>query len=139
MSRLLCVALLIGAFGCVTTSTTTSTWTEAPPAAEVGKQGHVQYVREIVHRVQGNPTGGAIAGALIGGALFHGSAPSTLFGAAAGAATGAALSSGYDEERAYEVHVIFDDGSQGIFAYRGYSPFMPGQRVVIAPGGLAPE
>ena len=139
MSRLLCVALRMGAFGCYTTSTTSTTWTEAPPTATVGMRGRVQYVREIVHRTEGNQAGGAIAGAIIGGALFHGSAPSTLFGAAAGAATGAALSSGRNEERAYEVHVVFEDGSQGIFAYRGYSPFVPGQPVVITPGGLAPE
>lgn len=99
--------------------------------------GRVESVREVVQRTEGRPGAGAAAGALIGGALFHGSAPSTLFGAAAGAATGAALSSGRSERRAYEVRVRLDDGSAGIFDYDGYSPFAPGDRVVIVNGGLA--
>jgi outer membrane lipoprotein SlyB len=97
----------------------------------------VESVNEVVQRVEGRPVAGAAAGALIGGALFRNRGPSTLFGATAGAATGAALSSGAAEQRAYEVRVRFDDGSGGIFDYQGYSPFAPGDRVVIVNGGLA--
>jgi len=99
--------------------------------------GRVESVSQVVQRVQGQPVAGAAAGALIGGALFRGRGPSTLFGATAGAATGAALSSGRSEQRAYEVRVRFDDGSGGVFDYQGFSPFAPGDRVVIVDGGLA--
>lgn len=136
MTRYACIAILFAALGCATTSTTASTYNASPPAADVGKTGRVVQVREVVHRVEGNPTAGAVAGALIGGVLFHGSAASTVFGAAAGAATGAALSSGRSEQRAYEVYVQFVDGTTGAFDYLDYSPFAPGDHVMITPNGL---
>jgi outer membrane lipoprotein SlyB len=76
---------------------------------------------------------------LIGGLLFGGGrGPAAVAGALGGAAVGAAASSGSSEQRTYEVVVRFDDGGYGEFVYAGYSPFRPGQRVEVTPGGLAP-
>jgi len=98
----------------------------------------MRLAKEIVERIQGNPAGGALAGALIGGFLFHGRGPATLFGAATGAAVGAAASRGSAEVRTYQVLVRFDDnGGFGMFVYRDYSPFRPGDAVVLTPRGLA--
>ncbi|HVZ89186.1 MAG TPA: hypothetical protein VHG72_19620, partial [Polyangia bacterium] len=58
-------------------------------------------------------------------------------GAAGGAAVGAAASQGASEQRTYQVVVRFDDGAYGEFVYAGYSPFRPGERVVVTPNGLA--
>ncbi|TMQ11087.1 MAG: hypothetical protein E6J90_35230 [Deltaproteobacteria bacterium] len=85
--------------------------------------------------MEGNPAGGAAAGALIGAVLFGGHGARTLFGAVAGAATGAALSQGSYETRAFEVVVRFDNGTRGVFAYRDYSPFAPGDRIEMGPDG----
>ena len=90
-----------------------------------------------MQRVEGNPAGGALAGALIGGFLFRGRGPASLFGAVAGASIGAAASQGSAETRTYQVLVHFDDGAYGMFVYRGYSPFRPGEAVVLTPQGLA--
>jgi outer membrane lipoprotein SlyB len=89
--------------------------------------------------VEGNPAGGALAGALIGGFLFRGHGPAALFGAATGAMVGAAASQGVAETRTYQVLVRFDDGSYGMFVYRARSPFAPGQPVVLTAQGLAPR
>jgi len=140
MLKHLCLAAVLatGTFatatiaGCATTSRTTST--VSIPSADIGKTGQVVSVQQTVERVQGNPVGGALAGGVIGGVLFRGS----VLGAAAGAATGAAVSQGSLERRTYEVHVQFDDGTVGHFDYLDYSPFRPGERVMITPGGLAP-
>lgn len=125
------IAISTFAMGCATTSTTSTEWTDEYSPRE----GRVESVRQIVHRVQGNPAGGAVAGALIGAVLFGGHGPRTLFGAAAGAATGAALSSGSYETRDYEVVVRFDNGARGVFTYRDYSPFAPGDRIALGPDG----
>jgi hypothetical protein len=50
----------------------------------------------------------------------------------------APASSGVAETRSYQVLVHFDDGTYGMFVYRGYSPFGPGQAVVLEPQGLVP-
>ncbi|HEY6035558.1 MAG TPA: hypothetical protein VIV58_14895 [Kofleriaceae bacterium] len=133
--RKLCVAIALVAPACATTSTTTTTWTE--PAGAWARSGHVESVREVVQRVRGNPVGGALAGALIGGLLFHGHGPATLFGAATGAAIGAAASQGSGESRTYQVLVRFDDGDYGMFAFGAAPPFAPGDRVVLTPQGLS--
>lgn len=132
---------------CATTDTTSTTWTAGPPGPDNGypyppppyaRGGQVQSIQEVVQRTQGHPGAGAVAGALIGGFLFGGRGPGALFGAASGAAVGAAASSGSSENRTYQVLVRFDDGGYGTFMYAGYSPFAPGQRVVLTPQGLAP-
>ena len=126
------IAISTFAMGCATTTTySTESTDEYSP-----REGTVQSVRQIVHRVEGNPAGGAAAGALIGAVLFGGRGPRTLFGAAAGAATGAALSSGSYETRDFEITVRFDNGARGVFTYRDYSPFAPGDRVELADDGL---
>lgn len=118
--------------GCATTSTYTVE--ETAPEYEP-RTGIVESVRQVVRRVQGNPAAGAAAGALVGAVLFGGRGPRTLFGAAAGAATGAALSQGSYETRAFEVVVRFDNGTRGVFTYRDYSPFRPGDRIDLGPNG----
>ncbi len=79
----------------------------------------------------------ALVGALIGGVLFHGHGPATLFGMATGAAVGAAASQGTAEARTYQLLVRFDDGDYGMFAFGGAPPFAAGDRVVLTPSGLA--
>jgi outer membrane lipoprotein SlyB len=133
---------------CATTDTSSTTWAAGapPPGYEsypyppgpYARTGQVQTVQEVVQRTRGNPAGGALAGALIGGLLFGGHGPSAFFGAASGAAVGAAASQGNSESRTYELVVRFDDGGYGKFVFAGYSPFGPGQRVVLTPQGLAP-
>jgi outer membrane lipoprotein SlyB len=134
----LALALSLAALGCGTTTTSSTTWTAPGPPLPYPREGRVESVQEIVQRTEGNPAAGALAGALIGGFLF-GRGPARLFGAGAGAAVGAAASSGAAETRSYQVLVhFFDDGTYGMFVYRGYSPFAPGQAVVLTPQGLAP-
>jgi outer membrane lipoprotein SlyB len=116
--------------GCATTSTRTVT--SSIPRADLGRSGQVVSVTQNVERVDGNPAGGALVGGVIGGLAFR-----QPLGAAAGAATGAAVSMGSSERREYLVHVRFDDGSIGRFDYIDYSPFSPGERVMITPSGLA--
>lgn len=119
--------------GCATTTTYS---TDYPAADEYSpRSGIVESVRQVVRRVEGNPAGGAAAGALIGAVLFGGHGARTLFGAVAGAATGAALSQGSYETRAFEVVVRFDNGTRGMFVYRDYTPFVPGDRIEMGPGG----
>jgi outer membrane lipoprotein SlyB len=134
MLKRLCIAamLVTGVVGGCATTTRTTTTTVSIPSSDLGKTGQVVSVSETVERVEGNPVGGALAGGAIGGVLFRGS----LVGAAAGAATGYAVSRGSSERRAYEVQVQFDDGTVGQFDYVDYSPFRPGERVIITPSGL---
>src|SRR5262249_3258350 len=118
---------------CATTTTTRTVWTD-PGAAGYGRAGSVRSVQEIVQRTEGNPGAGAVAGALVGGLLFGGGrGPSAV----ARAAVGAAASSGSAEQRTYQVVVQFDDGGYGEFVYGGWSPFRPGERVMVTSGGLA--
>jgi len=128
--------LVTQAAGCATTSTTATTMYDPNAPGYGPRTGTVESVQEVVQRVQGNPAGGALAGALIGGLLFHGRGPAAVFGAASGAAIGAAASQGSSESRTYQVVVRFDDGTYGMFAYGGYSPFRPGEPVVLTPQGL---
>jgi outer membrane lipoprotein SlyB len=125
----------VAGVGCVTTSTTSRTWTAEPQAAEWARPGHVAWVREVVHRQEGNPVGGAVAGAIIGG-LIGGHGPAAVVGAVGGAAVGAAASQGGAESRTYEVLVRFQDGGQQMFVWADYCPFRPGEPVVLTPRGL---
>jgi outer membrane lipoprotein SlyB len=131
----LALVVSLPALGCATTTTTSTTWTA--PTWPYPREGRVESVQQVVQRTEGNPAGGAVAGALIGGFLF-GRGPARLFGAATGAAIGAAASQGGAETRSYQVLVRFDDGTYGMFMYRDYSPFAPGQAVVLGPSGLFP-
>ena len=115
------------------TSTATTTWVAEGNWARAGT---VESVQEVVRRVEGEPAAGALAGALIGGFLFHGNGRASIFGAAAGAAIGAAASQGSAEYRTYQVLVRFDDGERGLFMFRDYSPFAPGGRVTLTARGL---
>jgi outer membrane lipoprotein SlyB len=119
--------------GCATTETTVTTWGDPnlPP-----RPGVVQTVQEVVQTTHGDPGAGAVAGALIGGFLFGGPRGPSLLGAVGGAAVGAAASQS-SQTRSYQVVVRFeDDGSYGAFVYRDYSPFRPGEPVVLTPQGL---
>src|SRR5512140_715281 len=120
-------------FGCPPPEPTTTTWVATGNWA---RPGRVESIREIDQRIEGNPSGGALVGALIGGVLFHGRGPATLFGAATGAAIGAAVSSGSTVTRSFQVLVQFDDGDYGMFVFGSFSPFRPGELVVLTPQGL---
>lgn len=128
----LCVAIVLTS-SCMRASTSTTTWVAEGNWARAGT---VESVQEVVRRVEGEPAAGALAGALIGGFLFRGDGHASLFGAAAGAAIGAAASQGSAEYRTYQVLVRFDDGERGLFLFRDYSPFAPGGRVMLTPQGL---
>lgn len=132
---LVCAAALL-APACVVTSTETRTWGD--PYAQGGgyeRHGRVDRVREVVQRQHGDPVGGAVAGAIIGG-LLGGRGPAAVVGAIGGAAVGSSLSQGSAEYRWYEVTVRFDDGGYEVFTYRDYSPFRPGDDVVLGARGL---
>ena len=131
----LVIVLLALVPACMATST--STWTDPSAPGYQYRGGRVDSVQEIVQRTEGNPAGGALAGAVIGALLFGGRGPGALVGAAGGAAVGASASQGASEDRTYQVVVHFDDGTYGTFAYGGYAPFRPGERVVLTPQGLA--
>jgi outer membrane lipoprotein SlyB len=132
---------------CVTTTTTSSTWTD-PNAQGWVRNGRVESIREIIQRQEGDPAAGAVAGAIVGGVVggvlgghpgpwgYHTSAAGTLVGAVGGAMVGAAASQGSREDRIYEVWVRFEDGGTEAFAYRGYSPFAVGEPVHLTPQGL---
>jgi outer membrane lipoprotein SlyB len=135
MMKQICACMVASALACATTSTTETVWTGPAAQNEIGRTGRVESVREIVQRVEGNPAGGALLGAVIGGILTHG----RPVGVVGGAAVGAATSQGYAERRVYELTVRFDDGVYGAFRYYGYSPFPPGARVVLTPQGLGPS
>lgn len=158
MNRRLAALLVLPALlsgGCMTTRTTSRTmYADGPGGGGWERPGHVEWVRETVTQSEGNPAGGALAGALIGGifgsAIFghthydrygyahsHASGAGALFGAAAGAAVGAAASSGSGvEDRSYDVLVRFNDGGSRVFRYRGAPPFRPGDEVVLSGRGL---
>jgi outer membrane lipoprotein SlyB len=136
LSSALALALALSQ-ACATTTTTRTVWTDSS-AAGFGRTGSVAEVQEIVQRTEGNPAAGAVAGGLLGGLVFGGGrGPSAVAGAAGGAAVGAAASQGAREDRSYQVVVRFDDGGYGEFVYAQFSPFRPGERVVVTSGGLA--
>jgi len=139
--------LLPALAGCVTESTTSRTWGQpgggpAPQGQAWVRDGTVQSIREVRRRLQGDPAGGAVAGAFLGG-LFgsilggpHSHGGATLFGAVTGAAVGAAASQGSEEQVWYEVLVRFDDGGYQGFSYWPPVPFGVGERVRLTPQGL---
>jgi len=134
MKSFFAVVLACSTVGCATRSVTETTWAARPAPDELGRAGRVESVREVVQHVEGNPAGGALLGALIGGVLTRG----RPIGVVGGAAVGAAASQGAYERRVYEVRVRFYDGVAARFRYYGFSPFAPGARVVLAPDGLHP-
>jgi outer membrane lipoprotein SlyB len=122
------------AAGCYSESTTSRTYTAEPsPGPSYAQTGRVVQVQEVTRERRGQPLAGAAAGGLLGGAIFH------SWGAAAvGAGIGALASSGGSSQRVVEVTVQFDTGERGVYDYRDYAPFRPGQRVVATEDGLHP-
>ncbi len=135
---LLLPALLLPA--CVATTTTSRTWGGEPYGQGWARYGHVESVRETIQHQQGDPGGGAVAGAIIGGLLGNawsgGHGGATVAGAVGGAMVGAAASQGQGEVRFYEVFVRFDDGALERFVYQGYLPFNVNEPVVLTAQGL---
>ncbi|MBK7506575.1 MAG: hypothetical protein IPI52_16470 [Bacteroidetes bacterium] len=138
---LLAPALL--ATGCVHSYSRSRTWGEdgyAQPQ-QWERVGRVSTVRETVYAQQGDPGGGAVAGAIIGGLLGHaitgGRGGGAVVGALGGAAVGANASQGSGSQTVYEVTVRFDDGGVQTYAFRGYLPFRPGDDVRLTPQGLS--
>ena len=143
MSRALALtlpALLLSA--CVATTTTTRTWGgEGQYAQGWARYGRVESVRETVQHQQGDPGGGAVAGAIIGGLLGNawsgGHAGATVAGAIGGAMVGSAASQGQGRQVLYEVFVRFDDGALEAFVYQGWLPFNVGEPVALTAQGLS--
>ena len=140
MSRSLALtlpALLLSA--CVMSTTASRTWGE-PYGQGWARSGRVESIRETVHRQQGDPAGGAVAGAIIGGRLGNawsgGPGPATVAGAIGGAMVGSAASQGAAEQRTYEVFVRFDDGALEPFVYQNVLPFQVGEPVALTANGL---
>ncbi len=136
------VPILLLAGGCVTATTTSREVGGGPYAQSWVRDGRVQSVREVVRHYEGDPAGGAMAGAVIGG-LFgnalegpYGSGAATLFGAIGGAMVGAAASQGHADDVYYEVLVQFEDGGYQTFTYRPPVPFRVGDFVRLTPQGL---
>jgi outer membrane lipoprotein SlyB len=132
--------MLVALGACTTTTTTTRTWGEPYPSdGNWVRYGHVELIRETIQRQDGNPAGGAVAGAIIGGVIGHslfGRGGGTIVGAAGGAAVGAQASQGSAERRFYHTVVRFDDGGALTFVYEGYPPFRVGEYVQQTPQGL---
>jgi outer membrane lipoprotein SlyB len=134
---LVAAVLSASLMACATTSTESTMWTV--PEGTV-REGQVVGIQQVVQRTQGDPVGGALLGAVIGGLVLrnrHGG-PS-LFGAAAGAGIGAAASSGSETHVDYRVIVQFADGYQQSFIYHDGVPFRPGDYVVQTSQGLEPR
>lgn len=123
---LLTAAALAG--GCYSESQTRAAYATAP----IAQTGQVVQVEEIVNRREGHPIAGAAAGALLGGVIFHSAGAAVV-----GGGLGAIASSGSSTRRTYEVTVQFDNGEIGRFDYVDWSPFRPGDRVVIQGNQLA--
>jgi outer membrane lipoprotein SlyB len=123
---------------CATTSAEQSN--EPAPSGNWALYGHVESVRQTVHRDQGDPAAGAAAGAIIGGVLgtaLGGRGFGTFVGAAEGASIGAQTSQGSYVGRTFEVFVRFDDGSLRRFVYENQLPFRSGDYVVWTAQGLS--
>jgi outer membrane lipoprotein SlyB len=140
MTRNLALAvpvLLLSA--CVTTTTSSRTWGD-PYGQGWARYGRVESVRETVHHQRGDPGGGAVAGAIIGGllgnAMSGGHGGATVAGAIGGAMVGSAASQGAAEQRLYEVFVRFDDGAVETFVYQNVLPFRVGEPVALTANGL---
>ena len=134
----LLVASLFSA--CATTSASETTWSGPPQQGDWVLYGHVESIREVVHREQGDPGAGAVAGAIIGGVLgtaLGGRGFGTFVGATEGAMIGAQSSQGGYVGREFHVFVRFDDGSLRPFVFAEQLPFRPGDYVVWTPQGLA--
>lgn len=138
--------------GCVHTYATTQTWGEpqgqAPQPPSWVRYGRVESIRETVVHQRGDPGGGAVAGAIIGGLLgsaifghhgyygHHHSGAGAVAGAVGGAMVGAAASQGEGERRTYQVFVRFEDGGLEPFVFRDALPFQVGEEVAFSPQGL---
>ena len=116
--------------GCVTTSTTTRTWGE--PYQPALQYGWVERITETVQTQQGDPAGGAAAGAVVGGLLgaaIDDGPGGLIVGALGGAMVGAAASQGTAQQVFYDVTVRFEEGYVRTFRYEGALPFKVGDEV----------
>jgi len=118
--------------GCYTESTGVRTYTAQPePVYSSRSTGRVVQVQEVRREVRGQPLAGAAAGALLGGVIFRSAGAAVV-----GGGIGAIASSGGSSRTVYEVTVEFDNGERGVFDYQDWSPFAPGDYVMLTPSGL---
>src|SRR2546429_5248364 len=92
---------------CVATTTSSTMWTASAGPEGYARPGRVEWIREVVQREEGDPAGGALAGAIIGGLLGR-RGPGALIGAIGGAAIRAAPSHGAAQPLRYDVTVQLD-------------------------------
>jgi outer membrane lipoprotein SlyB len=132
------IALLVAAAalagGCYSEHQSVRTY--SAPSTQLGpdynRSGRVVQVQEVRRETRGQPVAGAAAGALLGGVLFRSAGAAVV-----GGGIGALASSGGSSTTVYEVTVEFDNGERGVFDYKDWSPFRPGDPVVLTQQGLA--
>jgi outer membrane lipoprotein SlyB len=113
------------------TSVRTATAPSAGPTYAGRSTGRVVQVQEVRRETRGQPVAGAAAGALLGGLIFRSAGAAVV-----GGGIGAIASSGGSSRTVYEVTVQFDNGERGVFDFKDWSPFAPGDPVVLTPSGL---
>ena len=136
-ARLVGLALVAAlAQGCATGRTYSRMDEESQEPAAQSRYGRVQTVREEVRRVDSEPAEDALSGAFIG-ASTGAYRPAVLSGSAGGNTLGVFATDDRAEGRRFDVTVRFDDGSFQTFSYNGYSPFRPGDLVILTSRGLS--
>ena len=121
--------------GCAASHTYSRTEGESQePAAQI-RYERGQTLREEAGRVDSEPAEDALSGAFVGDAVGA-YRPAMLFGSAGGNTLGAFATDDRAEARRFDVTVRFDDGSFQTFSCNGFSPFQPGDQVMLTPRGL---
>jgi outer membrane lipoprotein SlyB len=121
--------------GCATTRAYVAAEEQSPEPAAQSRYGRVQTVREEVRRVDNEPAEDALSGAIFGAAIGV-YRPAVFEGASGSATFGAFASDQRTEARRFDVTVRFDDATFQTFSYNGYSPFLPGEQVLLTAKGL---
>jgi hypothetical protein len=94
------------------------------PTAITARTGQVAMVAEVAH-TPAVPT----SGTLLGGMVFGSGGGATAMG-------NGFVAPGSPYRHAFQVTVAFDNGQTGVFIYQDWSPFRPGDHVLLTPQGL---